>query len=553
MNPESRREMEEILTCLLEEPENLSAEPKARLEELLRTDWECRRYYLECMDQHARLLTAPVVGSGRLASPGTKEGLRQAPAQGLRPGWRRPLAWVASIALAGLAFLAGGQWRKSQDLPAAEVAATEQTGAGCAVISQVHEAVFEVFPGSQPPEQGSMLPPGALHLKSGMVTLEFFSGATLLAEGEVKMNLHSAWEAACERGQVRVRVPPPAQGFRLLTPEMKLVDLGTEFGVKVSTAGTAEVHVFEGEVEAYPIEAEMRLLTQGQSLSHTPGLPLVTGAAEPLEFTSLEQLQTLNLAQVKARYDRWWNYTQELRRDPRLIACYLFKHWQDDRWDRLVNNFTEPKAPSRAGAAVGARWVEGRWPMKHALEFKGPGDRMRVNLGAEPYAALTLACWARVDGVDRKYNALLLTDGYEPGEPHWQIYEDGRLMFSIAYPKAGNENEGKKQNQIYYSPQVFDLGTQRRWHHLAVTYDSQTGEAVQFLDGREISREVSPYHVPGRAITFGPSEIGNWGLPTEKHQFPIRNLNGRLDEFLIYKAALSPAEILTLYENGQPD
>jgi hypothetical protein len=42
-------------------------------------------------------------------------------------------------------------------------------------------------------------------------------------------------------------------------------------------------------------------------------------------------------------------------------------------------------------------------------------------------------------------------------------------------------------------------------------------------------------------------------LPTPHHRFPIRNLNGSLDEFMIYKAALSADEIRQLYEVGKPD
>ncbi|MEI9898511.1 MAG: LamG domain-containing protein [Chthoniobacter sp.] len=192
--------------------------------------------------------------------------------------------------------------------------------------------------------------------------------------------------------------------------------------------------------------------------------------------------------------------------------------------------------------------------MKDALEFKSPGDRVRMNLGREIYSAITFAAWVRVDGLDRKYNALLLTDGYDPGNPHWQIYEDGRLMFSIAYPIPGEPDAKKKNNQIYYSPPIFDLTNQRRWHHIAVTYDNQSGRRGPSIStAGEISREVSPFHQPGRPIQFGFCEIGNWGLPTPGHQFPIRNFNGRIDEFLIYQAALTPAEVHELFASGQPE
>lgn len=528
MNAEVRTELESLITALLEE--EISATGKARLEELLRSDWECRRFYLEHADLHARLLQAPAIAAGKLIAP------KFSPRP--MPRWL-PLA-VAAVLLvtASLAYFWGE--RVGSPVPVAE-----QTENGCAVVAQLHGDT-----GLQP---GAILKPGLLSIPGGLARIEFFSGATLLLEGPAALDIRSAWEAACRTGKARVRVPPPAQGFKLQTPGMMLVDLGTEFGVSVDDRGAAEVHVFEGGVEAYPDAEKMRLLTDGMSLRRADGRTQPQGLAQPAAFTSIEKMDELAAAHAGSRFAAWWAWSLQMRKDPRLIAYYAFKHWEDDRWDRLVNNFTEPRNPTRAGAAVGARWTQGRWPMKDALEFKGPGDRVRIHLGKEEYDAITLTCWVRVDGLDRKYNALLLTDGYEPGEPHWQIFEDGRLMFSLAYPDPAAPEAKKKRNQIYYSPSVFNLANQRRWHHLAVTYSSQSGEAIQYLDGREISREVSPFHQPGRAISFGPAEIGNWGLPTEGHQFPIRNLNGRIDEFAIYGAALTSAEIVQIYQAGKPD
>jgi hypothetical protein len=434
--------------------------------------------------------------------------------------------------------------------PSTASTAAEQTNIGCAILTRATEAQFV---GGVSPRVGDTIQPGVLKLARGAAQIEFFSGASMILQAGVTVELVSPWEAVCREGKMTLRVPPPAHGFKLRTAGMDIVDLGTEFGVNADAQGGVEVHVFEGKVEAHPQNAAMQLLTGGQSLHRDAASTLSAGTSRPEDFPNIEKMDADSRGHSQARYDAWWRHMQEVRRDPRLIACYLFKHNTEDKWDRLVNNFTEPRVPSRAGGAVGARWTEGRWPMKDALEFKSPGDRVRINLGDETYAAITLACWVRVDGVDRKYNGLLLTDGYDPGEPHWQIYEDGSLMFSIAYPSPGAPAGMKKNNQIYYSPRIFDLTNQRRWHHIAVTYDNQSGAVVQFLDGREISREVSPMHQPGRPITFGQSEIGNWGLPTQGHAFPIRNLNGRMDEFLIYRAALTPSEVAALFEAGKPE
>lgn len=492
----------------------ITPEQHAQLESLLREHWQARRLYLELADQHARLLQQPQIGTGRLPS-------QTSPA---KPGrrWQRFIIPLAAVATVALAFI----------FSARETPVVEATSNGVAILSQTLDAEFA--PSTH--RSGETLAPGMLKVTKGLAQIEFFSGATALIEGGAEIEVISAWEARCVSGRVRVHVPPAAKGFLLHAPGMKLEDLGTEFALNVKD-GTSAVHVFEGEVIAHTDEPPASL-RQGMTLGSTDA-----------GFLPVGELQDLVKQRAAQRFDEWQQWSLETRKDPRLIAYYAFKHWPDDRWDRLVNNFTEPRRPNRAGGAVGARWTQGRWPGKEALEFKRPGDRVRLNLDGT-YQALTLACWVKVDSVDKKYNSLLLTDGYDNGEPHWQIHEDGSLMFSIMYRPAGAP-KAAKHNQMYFSRPVFTADSLGRWHHLAVTYNSQSGRTTQYFDGQEVSQEISALHQPGRAITFGPCEIGNWGLPTEGHQFPIRNLNGVIDEFAIYSAELGPDEVRAMFEAGR--
>jgi len=400
---------------------------------------------------------------------------------------------------------------------------------------------------------GDTLRPGSLHLKSGLAQIEFFSGATLLLEGDSP----GTRNCVVHGGDLPSRQSPRAcatAGPRLQAGGARDETGGLGHGVwprsepRQSTLGGPGL---EGEVEAHPKGSAQLNLKKGQGLQSQHNSLTRLTSVQPSDFAGIEKLDTLNVAQQKTRYDAWWNWAQQMRRDPRLIAFFPFQHL--NQWDRFAGNIALPEDPLKNGGIVGAAWAQGRWPMKDALEFKRPGDRVRLRIPGA-YQALTFACWVRVDGLDRKYNALLLTDGYDPGAPHWQIYEDGRLMFSISYPDpADPQNLKKKRNQIYYSPVVFNRSETGRWHHIAVTYDSQSGEAAQYLDGVQLNREVSPYYQPGRQIVYGDCELGNWGLPTEKHKFPIRNLNGRMDEFAIFQEALSPAEIKGIYDAGNPE
>ena len=85
------------------------------------------------------------------------------------------------------------------------------------------------------------------------------------------------------------------------------------------------------------------------------------------------------------------------------------------------------------------------------------------------------------------------------------------------------------------------------------SYDVATRTCVHYLNGAEISRDSAPPEKGVDSLVLGSSQIGNWGLPTRDDPgFAVRNLNGRLDEFAIFNAVLSPEEVRDLYENGRP-
>jgi hypothetical protein len=514
---------------------NISPEEFARLETRLREDAAARRTWrrLANLDSALRDWASRDAGLASWVPPHEASVPR-------RSRWLWPVAAAVALFLSGAAFLVGGH-RDAHHVTAAPPS-PEHTELGCAVLGQVVNARWSGAPANL--HAGDTLNTGLLSLQAGLAQIDFFSGASLIVEGPAVLDLVSPWEAVCHQGRARVRVPPAAHGFRFTAPGMKLVDLGTEFGMNVDPShAEPEVHVFTGEVVAHPDGAAEMHLRQGQSLRGA-----VLASLNPDSFLSHGRFDELVAGQNAKNVAAWWDWSLQARRDRRLLVYYPIRHQPE--WDRLVPNAANDGDASRNGGAVGALWTQGRWPGKDALEFKRPGSRVRLRLDGT-YDAITFACWARVDGVDRKYSALILTDGYDPGAPHWQIYEDGSLMFSISYLDPANPK--LKRNQIYYSPPIFTAANSGRWQHLAVTYENQTGTVVQYVDGREVSREISTYHQPGRPISFGPCELGNWGLPTPGHRFPIRNLNGSLDEFMIYRAALSGEEIRQLYEAGKPE
>jgi hypothetical protein len=119
-------------------------------------------------------------------------------------------------------------------------------------------------------------PGGRLRLLEGEIELEYESGAKLLLIGPVDF-IHQDVGGNLHRGGLMASVPPAGHGFTIATPNGKVVDLGTEFGVVVDDFGVSEVSVFEGKVEAFPAssitpgDGKIRL-TKGSALQWNDGM-----------------------------------------------------------------------------------------------------------------------------------------------------------------------------------------------------------------------------------------------------------------------------------------
>src|SRR5213078_2897830 len=72
-------------------------------------------------------------------------------------------------------------------------------------------------------------------------------------------------------GRLTVRAPKEAAGFTVRSPASDVVDLGTEFAIKVERGGATEVHVLEGEVShskpGAPMESA-QLLSAGNAIRY---------------------------------------------------------------------------------------------------------------------------------------------------------------------------------------------------------------------------------------------------------------------------------------------
>jgi ferric-dicitrate binding protein FerR (iron transport regulator) len=117
-----------------------------------------------------------------------------------------------------------------------------------------------------PTTSGSKLTTGTLALVQGMATLRFSSGATVTIEAPTKIELRDKMQCRLIEGSLVADVPESAHGFTVLTPDLKVVDLGTKFGLTTAAAaGNSQVKVFQGEIKVGRHGGEMELLTEGKA------------------------------------------------------------------------------------------------------------------------------------------------------------------------------------------------------------------------------------------------------------------------------------------------
>lgn len=401
--------------------------------------------------------------------------------------------------------------------------------------------------GNSAPREGKSLGAGRLVLKEGLAQIEFFGGASVSLSGPAEIELVSPDSAVLLRGRIKADVPPAARGFEIRTADVLLEDLGTSFGLAVGDEGGADLVVFDGEVRATDESGDPVLLLGGESGRFERGTAMKASEVAADSFPDISDVFAGVGTRDASRFSEWTEASLNLRRDPRLVAYYDFQNLTVE--SRRLRNRAIGDTPSELdGGIVGARVAEGRWPGKTSLDFRREGDRVRFDIPGE-FDQLTLMAWVRIDALDRHLNSLFLTDYYDEREIHWQISRKGALHFACS-PKGVEDLE--KHNRRFYSENFWDPGQSGRWFFLATTVEGGEGKTTHYIDGEAVGFSGGTHmDKPLPRMRIGEADLGNWSNPIWPER-EMRTLNGRIDEFAIFSAALSAEEIRTLYENGKP-
>ncbi len=531
-----------------------------RLSALLRGDAGARRQYVELISMHALLrqtLGGYAIKQAQalsvLSDIAEAERNRPVVVPDMAPGELhkradRRVKWsAASRTAAALAIISGlaalVMWALSGP--------GETAPAIVAAMTETREAKWEDARG-QPVffEEGASLTAQTLRLREGIAKVTFRSGTVVMLDARLRpsrFEIKAQAEAVVHAGRVTVSAQGESEkGFAINLPDDRaVVDADTQVGVDVDDDGATRMHVLTGEVELRPMPAQVerpqmarrvRLVRRGEAVTFGGGSPVREVAAQSTGFIEFNRMVRLDDAQSKGSFVKP-DGGRPVRAIPAteaaLLAHYTFQNSRDDR-----SRLTDSGPGGHHGVIRGATWTQGRRGDDQALAFSQPNDRVEVNIPGS-FESLSLAAWVRVDGLPRKFNSLLLTDGFDPGEIHWQLTAEGKVLFSVKYAgQVGND---------YHSPVVEGMGG-GKWVHLATVYNAEVGKVSFFVNGLEIDRQrIRATDV----LRIGEAQIGNWaGLPGKSDE--SRAFTGAFGDLRVFSGALTAQGVRRLHDDSRP-
>lgn len=360
---------------------------------------------------------------------------------------------------------------------------------------------------------GDQLPPRPIRTRSGRVGIQFDSGASLATQGASEIVLTSATRCRLVSGVIAMQVPPSAHGFTVAAPGFDVVDLGTGFGLTTEADGSGQVHVFEGEVEVRLASGDVMLVRAGEAIRIIEG-----GTAIDRLTPAIFDYPIV----ADTAVDRWAEMTQRLTLDADLAALITMDAMPDE-----PTLLTDRGDTQRAVRVLGGAATAGRMWETKALHFTEPTHGVALDL-PDLLDAFTLAMWVKLDRLpedDGAIASLIQADTWGAGDAHWNLDSDGRVTMGI--------NGGP----LVRSERVIDEPAVGRWVHLAVTYDSATGAATLYMDGKRIAHGAGKGHIKPR---LGATRIGNWTNNS-------RPLSASIDDVVVLKRAMEADEIAKLY------
>ena len=472
-------------------------------------------HWIAASPEHADRFAHQTLISGRLHMLMAFEPAATEPhpaALSMRPAggtWRR-WAMAAVLALCGIV---GGLLMTTLNRSTQTAGSDESPAVTIAMITDVQQARWAQ--GVIPPQTGQSLEAQRIELEAGRVQMMFESGAVVDLLGPAVFEMIDRNQARLVRGQMLAWVPKRAVGFTVQTPGGRVVDLGTEFALRVNEAGASLLHVLSGRVQVYGVRDQM--LAAGESVRYSATEVSAITAGDTAEFTGL------------LRPTRRFGYVHYSFDEPGGLELLDSGRHVDGETHNARIAWSKPghEGPNR---------VTGRFG--RALFFDGINDYVETDWhGPAGRSERTIAMWAKIaNGVEPRHAFALLSYGLHEYGQAWQMSwnndaQDGPL---------GVLRLGTSGQLLLGRTDLRD----NQWHHLAATFD---GTSLRlYVDG---------------VLEAEQTASAEFNTADDEHAQTVqlgRNLvqptyfRGAIDDVFIFDGALSATELVQLITADSP-
>lgn len=555
MNSLSRQELDRLLFALLDDV--ITAEEYRVLQDTLLASEAARDRYLELNALHNLLelvaqaplvvtMPKPLSVRGRtnqplprrpaFTKPKRLSGNRSITTQQGRRSMRRRASTLMSSAVRSRPLLATAAvlvlaaillgWKLVSTPPMARVASSRGS-----VFAISHPKGLK-----RPPKENTLGPGSSVELTQGTVELTFSSGVRGVFQAPETITLTDEQHLTLKRGAAWFHVPPKAVGFEVLTPQLQIVDLGTEFGVVSRPDGADEIHVLTGKVVAAVRKgaAARETLVAGESRSVSPDGGLSKIDTKPELFLTT------------------------------LPATLPYLHWGFDELDlnRLVTDGSHPAAGHVRNTLVSpgnAAFDSITGKFGNALASPGKNGYVESDWpGIEGAGPRTVAYWLKVPPGQKCHHPVV----------GWGDRNNHRSFFSYIRTDLQGTVTGVSSDLFWVegSKPIND----GQWHHLAMVYTGKSKpdgdpEIYSYIDGmleqtkryesdtatREGGRAPRDSHgniVVDTAIS-GPQAVPLtlfthlWSDRKQGHEIALS-----IDELYVFEAALSGTQVVNLFQ-----
>jgi hypothetical protein len=402
--------------------------------------------------------------------------------------------------------------------------------------------------------------PGTHTLDHGIAELQLQGGAQIILQAPAQFEVLSNNRIELASGRLSAKVPHPSKGLTVHSPDVQIVDLGTEFGMDVVPERKTHVEVFVGQVRAElpPSQAgssKNQIVDAGQAVAVKTGASIIDkDAPEPLDFVRSDELAARVAAGGNSSLPLWRAFSETIRRDPDLLAYYTFEDRDGDP-QRLTNHAiaTQGRHDGSLGLAEkiasAPEWSQGRWPGKGALHFGDHSNTAVMLAGGSdliPTSNLSVLFWIKRS---------------EPVFPVHLINQasGSKGSFNISLTgTAGKPNPTLLPDSIYFN---FGRGTEICMPRLLPTDDNWLFVAIT-VD----ANHVTHFYLNGELVMQAPIKIlGSIDSIDRTDRLCIGGVSpgnieasgndifrGWMDELALFRRTVSAAEIKRMYDTGRP-